>query len=178
MTRGTSQIAHELLVLSAQSGDRQAVARLVFIWHKPMLRHAIRLMPDEASARDAVQDAWLAIGKSIRRLDDPARFRAWAFCIVGHKCADIARREQRRRSVDRAHVHVDKSDIDESRHADLRRALREIDREGAAMLALHYVDGLGVTELAEVFAVPAGTVKSRLHHARKQLKSRIERMES
>lgn len=56
--------------------------------------------------------------------------------------------------------------------------MSEMDTERRAMLALHYVDGLGVAELAEVFAVPTGTVKSRLYHARKELRERIERMES
>ncbi|RNC81118.1 MAG: RNA polymerase sigma factor [Phycisphaera sp.] len=180
MKRGVGQVAHEMLVLSAQAGDDHSLARLVRVWQKPLLRHALRLMPDESSASDAVQEAWIAIGRSLRGLDDPARFRSWALRIVTNKCADIARTESRRRKVDRARSPTggESRDSSSSRTDELRRAMGEMDTERRAMLALHYVDGLGVAELAEVFVVPTGTVKSRLYHARKELRERIERMES
>ncbi|GAB5495887.1 MAG: sigma-70 family RNA polymerase sigma factor [Phycisphaerales bacterium] len=179
LKRGVGQVAHEMLVLSAQAGDERSLVRLVRVWQKPLLRHALRLMPDESSASDAVQETWIAIGRSLRGLDDPARFRPWALRIVTNKCADIARAESRRRRTDRARTQAGReSGGASSRTDELRRAMGDMDTERRALLALHYVDGLGVAELAEVFAVPTGTVKSRLYHARNELRERIERMES
>jgi RNA polymerase sigma factor (sigma-70 family) len=173
------QIAHEMIVMAAQGGDRRAMTRLVGLWHRPLVRHASRLMPDESSAMDAVQDAWIAIGKSIGKLEDPARFRAWAYRLVTNKCADVARKESRRRRADRSRQAPEpRAEGEDGLQVELRVAMRQMDDEKRAMLALHYVDGLTVVELAEVFAVPTGTVKSRLFAARKELKQRIERIES
>lgn len=165
--------------MAAQAGDARALEKLVRIWHGPLVRHAMRLMPDEASALDAVQDAWVGVGRSIGKLDDPARFRAWVYRLVTNKCADVARKEARRRLADRARPAPDRraGAGDDGLQAELRLAMREMDEDRRAMLALHYVDGLSVAELAEVFAVPTGTVKSRLFGARKELKELIERMQ-
>ena len=99
--------------------------------------------------------------------------------LVTNKCADVARKEARRRRADRAGPAPDRRAGmgDDGLQAELRLAMREMDEDRRAMLALHYVDGLSVAELAEVFAVPTGTVKSRLFGARKELKELIERMQ-
>ncbi len=164
-------------MIRAQTGDKRAFAGLVRLWHPRLVRHACRLMPDEASAMDAVQEAWMSIAKSLRRLDDPARFRAWAFRVVANKCADVVRQNVRLRRAHSDRVAPDSSEPDASEEESLRGALRSMDTERRAMLALHYVDGLTVAELAEVFAVPQGTVKSRLYHARNELRVLIERNE-
>ena len=56
----------------------------------------------------------------------------------------------------------------------LARALRVLPRKHREVLALHYRDGFGVAEIAALLHIPAGTVKSRLHHARQQLKERLQ----
>ncbi len=177
LRREPTQIALELLVIRAQAGDERALAGLVRVWHPRLVGHAQRLMPDEASALDAVQEAWLSIARSLRRLDDPARFRAWAFRVVSNKCADAVRQSVRLRRSHREHAASESSETEAPVSDAVRGALRAMDTEKRAMLALHYVDGLTVAELAEVFAVPQGTVKSRLYHARNQLRALIERNE-
>ena len=68
----------ELLVLRSQDGDRGALDELVNRWQGRFFRHACRLTANPDSARDAVQEAWIAIVRGLRRLDDPARFGPWA----------------------------------------------------------------------------------------------------
>ena len=58
---------------------------------------------------------------------------------------------------------------------ELRSALRRLPGEQRALLSLRYVDGYEVAAIAEILAVPEGTVKSRLHTAREQLRGSIER---
>ncbi|MCH7924615.1 MAG: sigma-70 family RNA polymerase sigma factor [Planctomycetes bacterium] len=55
-------------------------------------------------------------------------------------------------------------------------ALAKLPDEQRAVLSLHYLDEMGVREIAEVLGVPEGTVKSRLHHARNRLKEALERV--
>ncbi len=60
----------------------------------------------------------------------------------------------------------------------MRDALTKLPGEQRAILSLHYLDGMGVAEIARTLEVPAGTVKSRLYHARNRLKQTLERTES
>lgn len=180
MHRQPAQIAEELLVLRAQAGDEDSFRGLVRLWTPRLTRHASRWLSDTSTAADAVQEAWISIARSLRRLDDPARFTPWVYRIVQHKCVDLIRRDARHAAaVRRSAIATPASggdaadDRDESLDA-VRRALRRLDPERRALLALHYVEGLSVGQLAEVFSVPTGTVKSRLFAARNELKQILE----
>jgi RNA polymerase sigma-70 factor (ECF subfamily) len=162
----------ELLVLGVQAGDTRDLARLHRLWAPRLMRHAARLAEADDVA-DVCQEAWLAIARGIRLLDDPASFVAWAYRIVSHKASDSvrSRRRHRRMPIDAAKRLPDGStpDLDP-----VRQALREMPIEKRAILAMHHVDGLGIAQIALALAIPAGTVKSRLHAAREDLKRRVE----
>jgi len=189
MPRTPEAIQDELLVLRCQDGDAEALSDLVARWRPRLLAHAGRLTGDPAAADDAVQEAWLAIVSRLGRLDDPARFGVWARRIVTNKCADWIRRRQRdRRAVAQAARNASgaeappASEIEQAEetgaanHA-LRRAMRDLSSEHRAALALHYLDGLSVRDVAAALGVPEGTVKSRLHHARRRLEEAWRRAE-
>ena len=186
MSRTSEDIQDELLVLQCQDGDGEAMKTLIRRWQPRLGRLAWRLTGEREAARDIVQDAWLAIVRGLRRLDDPARFRSWAYRIVGNKCADWTRRRiVHRAAADKLRDTVESASGDPSNRAAaasevdrLRAALRTLPDEQRAILSLHYLDGMGVSEIAGVLSVPRGTVKSRLHHARSRLKQTLERTKS
>jgi RNA polymerase sigma-70 factor (ECF subfamily) len=172
-------IEDELLVLAAQDGDARALESLVRRWDGPLRRYAQRLTGRADAAQDAAQETWLAVARGIRRLDDPARFRAWAFRIAHHKCADWADGQRRDRELAAGAAEMAKSRAPDSAGGDdiavLRREIDALPAESRAVLALFYLEGFSVGEIGEVLAVPAGTVKSRLHSARQRLRERLER---
>jgi RNA polymerase sigma-70 factor (ECF subfamily) len=183
MHRSAEDIQDELLVLRCQAGDGEALRALVSRWHPRLLHFAARLMNDGDTGRDIVQDAWMAILYGLRRLEDPARFRVWAYRIVRNKCADWTRRRSTQRiavlklrcatagqSEDDGQPSLDTAD-EISR---MRAALRGLSDDERAMLALHSLSGLSVLEIAAVFDLPAGTVKSRLFGARDRLRKAME----
>lgn len=185
MTGRTRTIHDELLVLEAQAGDERAFETLISRWQPRLLAHALRLCGDRDSAPEIVQEAWLAVVRGIRRLDDPARFRGWIFQIVTHKAADWVRKRQRQRRLDDVasdeaeNLNPDQlaSDFCASDQTDgVRRALEMLTRDRRVLLSLFYVEDMRVDEIAIVLDIPIGTVKSRLFHARKELKDRLERM--
>ena len=101
MRRTIESIQDELLVLRCQDGEVKAFEQLIARWAPRLLRHAMRLTGEGEAAREVAQDAWMAIVKGIRRLNDPAGFRAWAYRIVSHKCADWVRSRTRQRGLQR-----------------------------------------------------------------------------
>ena len=127
----------------------------------------------------------MAIVKGIRRLNDPAGFPAWAYRIVGNKCADWIRQRQRQRGLQQSAAHASESvppeleaETDQDDIGRLRSAIGKLAPEHQVVVHLHYLEGLSVADIARSLKVPVGTVKSRLHHARNQLKQSLERIKS
>ncbi len=182
MPRGDDQIFEELLVVFAQGGDTEALEELVQRWIPRLSRHAV-LMSSRGAAPDVVQESLLAIARGIRGLDDPARFGAWAQRIVSNKCADWVRRERRERAtLDRGPVEALGQNTDRIAGHDgvqsVRAALRMLPPERRALLALRYADGLTDGAISEALGIPKGTVKSRLHAAREELRRTLEHQEN
>jgi RNA polymerase sigma factor (sigma-70 family) len=127
-----------------------------------------------------IQEAWLDITRGLRGLDDPARFGPWAYRIVTRRCARWIRREQRRRQVERHAAAEHASVLDGPALATLaddadavRVALRRLPADQQTILELRYVEDYGIDEIAEALDIAAGTVKSRLFHARGLLRNLI-----
>lgn len=185
MSKTHDEILDELLVFQCQDGDGNAFKTLIERWQPRLSRLAWRLTGEREAARDIVQDAWLAIVRGLRRLDDPARFRSWAYRIVSNKCADWTRRRVVLRNAAQdmkasaARVLDGRSNDEDSADevSQMRHALARLPDDQRAILALHYLDGMRMAQIARVLGVPQGTVKSRLHHARNRLRQSMERME-
>lgn len=188
MQRSTRDIQLELTVLSAQDGSEEALRSLVSQFQPRLLGLAWRMTGCRDATQDVVQQAWLAIVKGLHRVDDPARFRTWAFRIVARRCADWTRQRVRARRTatglepDELLADQDESGSRVSEDADeirtLRRAIMVLPAEQRAALTLHHLEGLPVREIGEVLDIPAGTVKSRLHSARQRLKEIIQEVHS
>lgn len=172
----------ELLVLRCQDGDTLALAELVDRWQTRFVGHACRMMGQPDAARDAVQEAWLAIVRGLGRLDDPARFAPWAYRIVSNKCVDWVRKQGRRRRVNQELEDQQRREEElalRRREPDVEQgvlieAFRALPIDRRALLSLYYRDGFSVREIADILEIPPGTVKSRLFHARNQLKEALE----
>jgi RNA polymerase sigma-70 factor (ECF subfamily) len=177
--RSREDILDELLVLRTQSGDVASLEVLARRWHPKLLRHAVRLTGEREGGADVAQEAWLAIVRSLRRLHDPGRFRAWAYRICTRKSSDWIRSRQRRRKLgDGTAFEPDQAAAEPSTVPDEVRRLREVmaklPADRRALLAMYYTEGMTVSEIAEALSIPRGTVKSRLFHTRNQLRESLE----
>lgn len=184
MPRSAHSIQDELLVLAAQAGDGPAFEALLRRWLPALRRHAERLTGDRAAAEDVTQEACVAIARGLARVDDPALAGAWMLRIVTHKAADWLRRGQRdrrlRRSVaqrePRGGAARDQEPLErEDRMARVRAACRDLPLEMRSLVSMYYGEGMTVAAVAAALAVPAGTIKSRLHDAREQVRAFLER---
>jgi RNA polymerase sigma factor (sigma-70 family) len=170
MTRSVNQVFDEMLVLYAIDGNRDAQERLARRWCPLHYKHACRLLGRRDLAADAVQDAWIGILRGLWRLQDPAAFPAWSYSIVTKRCHDVLRRRYRLLEVEESDV-AGPSELSVALDSrDVHRALQSLNAEQRASIALHYGEGLTVTEIAVALSVPPGTVKTRLFHARRILR--------
>jgi len=178
MDRDEHDALEELLVLRCQDGEAEALEALARLWHPRLLRHAAGLTRDREAARDVAQEVWMAIARGIGRLEDPARFRSWAYRIAVHKSRDWIRREQgRRRALVRAAEsgEVETYQGDSEAEQKILSTLRALSPEHRAILSWYYLEEMSVREIAEVLSVPEGTVKSRLFYARRALRECLEK---
>lgn len=181
MQRGLDHALDDYLVLLAQGGSREALGRLAARWSPKLLAFAARSTGNTEVARDVVQETWESALRNLRRLDDPARFRAWLYAIANRKCVDAMRARYRtKRGAEIAESEamlIDRNidpDAQTAAHLDLTQALKHLPAEQRTAIALLYGEDMSVAEIAAVTGVPVGTVKSRLAAARQVLRARME----
>jgi RNA polymerase sigma-70 factor (ECF subfamily) len=178
MTDTTDRLYERVLVLRCQAGDEAAFTELVESY-QPRLRYYLRKMLGEAHrAEDALQDVWLAVFRAVPRLTDAGAFRAWLYRIA----RDQAFRELRQRRP--PHQALEEADLIESEEEEsfsaedaerIHMALGELAPEHREVTVLRYIEGMTYDEIARVAGCPVGTVRSRLHYARRALRGLLER---
>ena len=158
-----------LHVAGARLGHAASFAALVDLAGPRLLAHARRLSDDGETAHDLVQEGWAAIARGLHGLRDDRAFLSWALAIVTRAAARElkARIRDRETVAELARQHAEPG----ADPPDLRSAINELPAGQRAALALFYLDGLSVAEVATGLAIPPGTVKTRLMHARNRLRA-------
>ena len=170
----------EYLVLLSQAGSTDAMDGLARRWTPRLLRYAARVLGGfgdaPETARDVVQETWIGAIRGLRSLRDPAQFPAWIYGIATRKCADAIRANSRRRRFDAQNAAGSsrlEPGVGPESQIDLATAVRELPPMHRAVVHLFYREEMSVEEIASILEIPAGTVKSRLHHARVALKRHL-----
>ncbi|MBN2310783.1 MAG: RNA polymerase sigma factor [Candidatus Hydrogenedentes bacterium] len=172
--KDTNHIRDEILVLRAQAGP-DGFDALVARWQPALWRHAHRMTRDPQQAWDIVQEVWCAIVRRLDRLEDPAAFPRWAFQIVTNKYRDWLRKEgRRRRAMASYERQPEPAGPPPPACAGVEGALARLGRESRQLVALCYEEEFSVREIAEILGIKEGTVKSRLHRARLELRGYLE----
>jgi RNA polymerase sigma-70 factor, ECF subfamily len=177
----TENVRLHLLVLRCQAGDEQAFARLFDWFGRRTLAHLRSLIGDDGE--DVQQEVWLAVYRGISTLDNPAAFRTWLFRTTRHRAIDFLRKRRRERELieEAAVVAVAGSEPgEETSFAALdetvwENALARIPPLQRELLLLRYRDELSYAEIALVVGCPIGTVRTRLHHAKRRLQELLKR---
>ena len=165
----------------ARHGDLDAFEELMHARIDAIYRLSFAIVGDEADARDATQETFIAAWRRIRELRDPERFEAWLQRIAVNSARMTLRARGRRRvreipSGDVAALATTADGATPSVGSDadlLGAALDVLSTDQRTILVLHHLEGHAVADLAEILAVPVGTVKSRLHTARRALQDAL-----
>lgn len=164
--------ALEEVVLSAQSGEREAFNELVKRTHKMLRKLALPLLP-ACQVEDALQETYVVMYEKIHYLKDPAAFRPWLSRIALRACYDLLRK---RKPTEPLSLQPDQAaQAEEPVDATaLREALAKLKKKDRNILILREYLEASYEEIAEILDLPAGTVKSRLFHARRKLREVVQ----
>lgn len=162
--------AHErALVLRAQSGDREAFDALLAIIAPPLLRYVTRVTGDVAMAEDVVQDTLIAIVRKLTWLNDASLFRPWAYRIASREAFRLLRKRRVSEPIEELSAPVDEI-VDPWQRERLLSSLERLSPASRAVITLHYLEELALSEVAAVLELSLGTVKSRLSYGLAQLR--------
>ena len=170
------------LVLAAQAGRRDAFGELFERYQPCVLATALRRLGDANEAQELCQEVFLQALLKIQQLREPECFAGWLRSITTRMAINRRVRRNTESAADQEildSVCVEDSTpltiiLADERQAQVRAGLerlRELDRQ---TLQAFYVDGQSLLEMSDEFGAPLGTIKRRLHTARKRLAKQVE----
>jgi RNA polymerase sigma-70 factor (ECF subfamily) len=177
MTDRAEQVYRSVLVVRCQAGDRVAFEELVELC-QPRLRYFLaRMIGDDHAADDLLQEVWFDVYRGVARLADPAAFAAWLYRIARHRAlGELRKRRQPLSSLDGIDL-AEEEEPDDFTAEDAERVHAGLGRlapEQREVLLLRFVEGMTYEEIARVTACQLGTVRSRLHYAKRALRRVME----
>ena len=165
--------SERVLVIRAQQGRSDAFARLMALHERPLLYYLGRYVGDLERARDVSQEVWLTVWRSLPGLKEPASFRSWLYRIAHRRAALLFRLHKHDERTNEPQIEGEPVDFEPGRGleiAELQRAIDRLPPLRREVIVLHHIVELPVEEIAAALGCPVGTVKSRLFHARAELK--------
>jgi RNA polymerase sigma-70 factor, ECF subfamily len=176
-----------VLVERTVGGDRASFGELVRRYQDRLFHTAVRLLGNTDDAADVVQDAFLNAYVSLGAFKGDARFFTWLYRIAVNSAISLKRRQRVAVTADGPNgpaIAPEPIDLSESSRPELAvERAEEIERLQAALdcltpehrivLVLKEIDGQKYETIAEILQVPIGTVRSRLHRARVELRDKL-----
>jgi RNA polymerase sigma-70 factor (ECF subfamily) len=172
------------LIAESRNGDTAAFGALVRRYQDRLYNTAYRLVGNAEDAQDVVQEAFLSAYQSLGSFKGDSLFFTWLYRIAVNTAISLKRKQ---RAVLRlggpGAEPLDPSDLSRPGHAleqaelgqRVQQALARLSPEHRAVLVLKEMEGQKYEEIAEVLGVPIGTVRSRLHRARLELRELLEK---
>jgi RNA polymerase sigma-70 factor (ECF subfamily) len=173
MHDAADQLYLRVLVLRCQTGDEEAFTELCQRYGPPLRYYLRKMLGRQAGeADDLLQDVWLDVFRHVPKLADPAAFPAWVYRIARDRAWRLLRK---RRPT--AMPLIEETFADENCEPlftaeDAQRvhaALDELPPEQREVLLLRFLNELTYEQIARVIEQPLGTVRSRIHYAKRAL---------
>lgn len=179
MTDPTDRCYEQILVLRCKAGDEAAFAELVERY-SPRLHYYLRKMLDRPEgADDVLQEVWLDVFRGLPKLADTLAFPAWIYRVARNRCALAWRKRDRE---DRLEVELqsfaEPDEEPEFTAEDATRVHAALDKlapEHREVLVLRFLEDMSYEDVAKAVGCQLGTVRSRLHYAKRALRLALEK---
>src|SRR5512143_64379 len=169
----------ELLAIRCRLGESQAYQELVESMERKLFYYVRRFLADDEEAADVLQEVWLTVFQRLRQLRHGGALRPWIYRIAHDVAVSRFRHNRTEPTTDAEPLEEAEEPVaDDWDRLDARRvhaALAHLSAPHREALVLNFLEGMTYGEIAQVTRVPIGLVKSRLHYAKKALRSLLER---
>jgi RNA polymerase sigma-70 factor (ECF subfamily) len=174
------------ILLRAQGGDRSAFGEIVKRYQKKAYAIAYQYMGNREDALEMAQDSFVKAYKAMKRFDTRMPFYPWLYRIVKNTCLNYIKKKKRRGETSLDGLMASGFDVASAHREPERMAhlseLKEsieygltlISESHREILTLRHIHEMSYIEIAESLDIPHGTVMSRLHGARRNLRKAME----
>lgn len=171
-----------LPVAQARAGDPDAWDVLFRRYQLPLYVYVHELVREEQASLDLVQETFIAAVRHLAGLRDDARFGSWLFSIARQKVAQRWRKPNRTGPLDEEQLNElpgldDRPDdwlIRKEQQEEFMKLLHALPPPQREVLLLHFLEDFQLDEIATITGTALGTVKSRLHYAKRTLRTLLE----
>ncbi len=172
------------LVLAAQEGDREAFGQLAKRYERAVYATALRRLNNHAEAQEVCQEVLMRAMQKISQLREPEAFGAWLQAVASRMAINRAVRKRAAVATEPdvlAATCVEGETplsmaLARERQSQVRAGLGRLGELDRDTLVAFYVQGQSLIEMSEEFESPVGTIKRRLHVARKRLAKELEEL--
>jgi RNA polymerase sigma-70 factor (ECF subfamily) len=172
----------QLPVPQARAGDPGAWDILFRRYQLPLYVYVFELVHDEQASLDIVQETFINAARHLGSLREDGKFGSWLFGIAHQKCLQRWRKQGREAATleEYAAAPIELEDdpaellIRAEQEAAVMKLLNQLPVAQRSVLLLHFIEDFPLEDIAAVTGTALGTVKSRLHYAKKALKKLIE----
>ena len=157
---------------------------LIEYWEQPLFYYIRRLVQSEEDAWDVLQEVWFVAVKELSRIRDPQCIPAWLFRIARNTSVSHYRKTSRMQPFDEEGPGSESEAADETitfdaaDAIDIHKALTRLSIPHREVLTLYFLEEFSLAEIAEITGVQLGTVKSRMHYAKRALREELEKEET
>lgn len=178
-----SELSDAHLIERIRENDLDALGNLFDRYYAQVYRSAIVITQDNAAAEDIAQECFLKIHRYAHRIDTNLPLIPWLYRVTVNLSYTWVTRQKRRsisleglvdRLISPNWLSPDHLAEHNETQRQVRDAIGELNLNQRVVVALHYLSGLSLEEIADVLDCPLGTVKSRLHYARENLRHQLE----
>jgi RNA polymerase sigma-70 factor (ECF subfamily) len=170
------------LVEAAQQGDREAFGQLVDKYQGAVYATIYRRLGNHAETQELCQEVFMQALRKIGQLTDPRCFGGWLRSIAGRMAINRAVRRGPTLTADAGAFEAScveyrtplRCVLEHERDSQVRHGLRRLKAMDRETLMAFYFDGRSLLEMSDQFKTPVGTIKRRLHVARKRLAKELE----
>jgi RNA polymerase sigma-70 factor (ECF subfamily) len=170
----------ETLAREASAGDPAALNALLVAVRPEALRLCGRFLPNREDAEEACQDTLWAVARGIGKFHGRSTFRTWLHSLAANRARSTYQVIRRRHSGEATGTPLPdqpdprRTSVVAATRLDLLDALEGLPWDYAEAAALRDVLGLSYSDIAALLDIPEGTVKSRIHEARRRLRLRLD----
>ena len=174
--------SEQLPVPQARAGEQAAWDALFRRYQLPLYVYVFELVRDEQTSLDIVQDTFISAARHIVGLRDDRKFGGWLFGIAHQKCIHSWRKQSREQAM-REEFSADLPELEEGpdlflvrqeQEREVMELLNQLSPPQRSVVLLHFLEDFSLEEIAGITGASLGTVKSRLHYAKKALRKLIE----